>query len=197
MEAIQQGILDCRGVIVRILLVGVSWLVWFAALAGLRKSRRKKAVRVDSRARWGLTLEMAGYFAVFAQSPALWMSEVAGWRTVAGSVVALVAIALFWSAVGDLGSQWRFDAGLNQDHELVQHGAYRFVRHPIYASMFGMLVADAFWLGTLPGWPIALALFIAGTEIRVRLEDGLLQERFGTRFIDWQKSTPAYLPFVR
>ena len=61
----------------------------------------------------------------------------------------------------------------------------------------GMLLADVFLIGTLPGWPIGVLLFIVGTEVRVRVEDGLLRERFGERFQAWQKSRPAYLPFVR
>lgn len=179
-----------------ILLLG-SWIVWALALSELRKSRRPKAVTVNPKARWGLALEMAGYFIVCTHGPGLWSSELELWRAIAGSVVAAISIFLFWSAVANLGRQWRFDAGLNQDHELVQTGAYSIVRHPIYASMFGMLIADVFLVGTLPGWPVAVVLFIAGTEIRVRVEDGLLLERFGSRFTEWQKTRPAYLPFVR
>src|SRR6185312_2618491 len=155
------------------------------------------AVRVDPRARWGLILEMAGFFIVCTHGPRVWAADLEMWRAVAGTVVGLVSIALFWNAVASLGSQWRFDAGLNANHELVQIGAYRIVRHPIYASMLGMLVTDAFLIGTLPGWPVAIVLFIVGTEIRIRVEDGLLRERFGERFVVWQSSTPAYLPFVR
>jgi protein-S-isoprenylcysteine O-methyltransferase Ste14 len=44
---------------------------------------------------------------------------------------------------------------------------------------------------------ISLALFIAGTEIRVHTEDGLLASRFGDRFLEYKKRVPAYLPFVR
>jgi len=40
-------------------------------------------------------------------------------------------------------------------------------------------------------------LFIIGTEIRVRVEDGLLRARFGQRFVEWQKTKAAYVPFVR
>jgi protein-S-isoprenylcysteine O-methyltransferase Ste14 len=63
--------------------------------------------------------------------------------------------------------------------------------------MLGMLLAAVCWVGTLPGWPLAIVLFLAGTEIRVRVEDALLYERFGERFAEWQKAVPAYLPFVR
>ena len=183
--------------VTRLVLLAITWLVWFAALVELRKSRRKKAEKVDPRARWGLILETAGYLIICTHTPEEWAQGIALWRAIAGCAVALVSIVMFWNAVASLGSQWRFDAGLNPDHELVQKGAYRIVRHPIYASMFGMLLSMALLIGTMPGWPLAIVLFIVGTEIRVRVEDGLLRERFGERFLAWQKSTPAYLPYVR
>jgi protein-S-isoprenylcysteine O-methyltransferase Ste14 len=42
-----------------------------------------------------------------------------------------------------------------------------------------------------------LALFIAGTEIRVFTEDSLLASRFGERFLEYQRRVWAYVPFVR
>jgi len=42
-----------------------------------------------------------------------------------------------------------------------------------------------------------LALFISGTEIRVRCEDGLLGSRFGAEFEAYREAVPAYIPFVR
>jgi protein-S-isoprenylcysteine O-methyltransferase Ste14 len=174
-----------------------AWVVWASALVVLRKQRREKAVRVDAKGRWGIALQMVGYGLACTHPPEVWSSDLELWRAVAGIVIALLSIALFWNAVASLGRQWRFDAGLNRDHELVQAGAYRIVRHPIYASMFGMLLADICWVGTLPGWPVAVVLFVVGTEIRVRVEDGLLMERFGERFVEWRKARPAYVPFVR
>ena len=41
--------------------------------------------------------------------------------------------------------------------------------------MLLMFATAAAWIGTLPGWPIGLIFFIVGTEIRVRVEDALLQ----------------------
>jgi len=183
--------------LVRIAIMIVGWFLWLLPLLDLRKSRREKAVQVDPRARWGLVLESAGYFVATVHGPVVWSSDLEVWRAVAATGFALPSIALFRNAVVSLGRQWRFDAGLNRDHELVQTGAYRIVRHPIYASMLGMLLASICLVGTWPGWPIALVLFIAGTEIRVRVEDNLLRQRFGERFTKWQRSIPAYLPFAR
>src|SRR5947207_3171062 len=47
---------------------------------------------------------------------------------------------LSWTSARALGRQWRIDAGLNPDHQLVRSGGYGVVRHPIYTSMFCMLL---------------------------------------------------------
>jgi protein-S-isoprenylcysteine O-methyltransferase Ste14 len=44
---------------------------------------------------------------------------------------------------------------------------------------------------------VCLALFVAGTEIRVHTEDGLLASRFGERFFEYRERVRAYVPFVR
>lgn len=183
--------------VVRLALLLIAWFVWFMAFVVRGKRHHEKAVQVDPKARWGIALSGVGYFLVFKHSPQVWSADLAWWRALAGFVFALSAIVMAWAAVGTLGSQWRVDAGLNKEHELVQAGAYRIVRHPIYASMLGMFLAAACWVGTLPGWPIGLVFIVVGTEIRVRVEDALLRDRFGERFVAWQHSVPAYLPFVR
>jgi protein-S-isoprenylcysteine O-methyltransferase Ste14 len=43
----------------------------------------------------------------------------------------------------------------------------------------------------------ALIVFVAGTEIRVRAEDGLLAERFQEAFTDYRSRVSAYIPFIR
>lgn len=108
-----------------------------------------------------------------------------------------MAFYVSWNEIGHLGRQWRVDAGLNDDHKLVVSGAYRYVRHPIYASMLLLMTMSIALVGTFPGAVIGVVLFIAGTEIRVRAEDRLLGERFGETFVAWQRRVPAYLPFVR
>jgi len=181
----------------RLVFLIVAWILWILPAVMPAVRNREKAVKTDESARWGILLQGSAYFMVYSHGPHMWNSDLEAWRAIFGGVFAVMAIALFRSATANLGRQWRLEAGLNRDHTLVQTGAYRIVRHPIYASMLGMYLAGAFWAGTLPGWPLGLVLFLAGTEIRVRVEDGLLRERFGERFIAWQKSAPAYLPFIR
>jgi protein-S-isoprenylcysteine O-methyltransferase Ste14 len=108
-------------------------------------------------------------------------------------------LGTFRAALADraLGRQWRIDAGLSADHELITSGPYRFVRHPIYTSMLGVLLGTG--LLSTPWWLLlpSLLLFVIGTEIRVRIEDNLLASQFGDRFTEYQKRIPANIPFQK
>ena len=108
-----------------------------------------------------------------------------------------VGVLLAWSSIRHLGKQFRVHAGLYDDHELVRTGPYAIVRHPIYAALLAMLIST---IALLTSWPMALvslAVFVVGTEIRIRSEDGLLASRFGEEFAEYRERVPAYVPFVR
>src|SRR5260370_42300871 len=107
------------------------------------------------------------------------------------------AVVLAWMATRHLDKQWRFEAALSEDHELIRTGPYRWVRHPIYASMLGMLLATGFAWSWWPLLLLALTIFLVGTEIRVRAEDRLLGDRFGESFADYRSRGRAYIPFLR
>ena len=112
-------------------------------------------------------------------------------------MIGTLGVVTVWAAIPQLDKQWRIDAGLNADHALIRTGPYSIVRHPIYASMLAMLLAMGLMLSSWWGLVVGLALFIVGTEIRVRVEDGLLRSRFGGEFDAYASHVPAYLPFIR
>ena len=116
---------------------------------------------------------------------------------VAAMVIMPLSVWLGRQAVMHLGKQWRIQAGLYSDHELVRTGPYRLVRHPIYVALLGMLIGTGL---VVSWWPIVIlagTLFIAGMEIRIQAEDALLAERFGEAFERYRTTVAAYIPFLR
>ncbi len=173
-----------------------GWLLWTVPFLILWISRRTpSAVHVDRRARWGILLEMFAYSLVW--SGPFWRRHPSDARVAASIVFFALGAALSWTGTRALGRQWRVDAGLSADHELVRSGPYRIVRHPIYASMFAMLLGTGFLIARWPLFALSLALFVAGTEIRVRIEDALLAGHFGSKALEYQKQVAAYVPFIR
>jgi protein-S-isoprenylcysteine O-methyltransferase Ste14 len=177
--------------------LGVCWIVWSLAFVKphRRAKRQKKAVRATS--------SKVGIAFVALGCACMWSFVFpAGFHKSAASLIASMfigppSVVLAWMATRHLGKQWRFEAALIEDHELITTGPYLWLRHPIYASGLGMLLetglAKAWWPLLVSG----VAFYIIGTEIRVRAEDGLLAARFGEIHARYKAGTKAYLPFVR
>ncbi len=171
-----------------------AWLYPFAFRAPHKQNR--PSITAIGPTRIGLLLETAAIImALNIRLPS--DQPLALGRLVPVLTLGPVAVAMAWAAVTHLGKQFRVHAGLYNDHELVTTGPYGIVRHPIYSSLLAMLICSALiatpWL-----WiAITVVIFIIGTEIRVRTEDGLLRSRFGEEFERYRKKVPAYIPFVR
>jgi protein-S-isoprenylcysteine O-methyltransferase Ste14 len=63
--------------------------------------------------------------------------------------------------------------------------------------MLAILICTQSLLTPLRWAVVSLALFVAGTEIRIHAEDALLASRFGEKFQQYRKSVSVYIPFVR
>ena len=105
-----------------------------------------------------------------------------------------ISVYLTMTAVATLGKQWSIVARVAEGHRLVMEGPYRFIRHPIYTAMLGMLLATglafSFWFALPP----ALLLFAIGMGIRVRREDALLRTTFGDEFEAYARRVGAVFP---
>jgi protein-S-isoprenylcysteine O-methyltransferase Ste14 len=175
-------------------IVAAAWIVWMLPFA-LTRRKQARAQQVDRRARWGILL-VAVSFAVLWQYQ-FWRTSLPAWRLTLAIVFFIVADVLAWTSTRVLGKQWRVDAGLNAEHELVTQGPYRLVRHPIYTSVLCILWGTGLILLPLPLILLATVTAVIGTEIRIRIEDTLLASRFGERFEDYRRNVAAYIPLIR
>jgi protein-S-isoprenylcysteine O-methyltransferase Ste14 len=176
------------------LIVIVGVILWLTPFV-LAKWGNSSLVQVDRRSRWGLFFECIAV--VIMLQSRFWIPSLKPWRVAVSVLCLILANLLGWSAARSLGRNLRFDAAIGAEHHLVRHGAYRVVRHPIYTSFLCILWSIGFMAATPWLFLVATAVFLTGTEIRVRIEDRLLEDRFGESFRAYRSSTPAYLPFIR
>ena len=172
-------------------------MVWlYPFLFRAPHGQKRSHITVAGPTRIGLLFETAAIFLAFLVHRPLAL-PVSPLRFTLGLIFAAAAIELSFGAVKHLGRQFRVHAGLYHDHQLVMSGPYGVVRHPIYAGLLAMLLATIVIVTQWQWGAVSVALFIVGTEIRVRTEDKLLSSRFGNEFSEYQKRVPAYIPFVR
>ena len=111
-----------------------------------------------------------------------------------GLLSMIVGLWLFWRSHVDLGQNWSVSLELRQDHQLVSHGVYRRVRHPMYASIWLWGLAQAMMLANwFAGWAVIPA-FAAMYFVRTPREERLMCEEFGDDYREYARRTGRLFP---
>jgi protein-S-isoprenylcysteine O-methyltransferase Ste14 len=142
----------------------------------------------------GLGIGLAGFGPVRMSLPPL--SPQALFQSLAIIVLCGGAIALFAASARALGANWSIVARTRSDHQLIRSGPYSRVRHPIYLGLLLFLLSLAVALGHFAQLMVAVPIYLAGTLIRTRIEDRLLETKFGDEFRDYARTTPAIIPRI-
>jgi protein-S-isoprenylcysteine O-methyltransferase Ste14 len=183
-------------------LVAAGYLAFGAIFLFMRKRSRGKTRKADPRSIIPIILQALAFaiawmiprkpFTPFL--PVDWRAE----YIVAMLIVVLVLASLIFiaTALRTLGKQWSLQARVLEHHELIRHGPYPIVRHPIYTGMFGMLIAGGLAYGHWLGLLIASVVYGVGTIIRIRSEERLLREQFGSAYEEYAREVPAFIPLM-
>jgi protein-S-isoprenylcysteine O-methyltransferase Ste14 len=183
---------------------GVMALCWlgFGIILILGRSRSAKSDKKrDATSHLGFLLQCAGYGICFVFhrpyfSP-MASSEILGMTiSIAAIAIAIASEWLTFAAAMTLGKQWALVARVVEGHELVERGPYGLVRNPIYLAMLGMLIATGSAISYWQALLAALVVFLFGNGIRIRSEERLLREAFGSKFDDYARRVPAVFPRI-
>jgi len=182
-----------------LILVFLSWIIFGLIFLLRKKSPKAAEAKRASVAKWGIALQACGFALVGSIHRASWWPLPAS--TVGEAALAVVAVVLafassWWSlrAVQTLGKQWTYEARVIEGNELITQGPYAVVRNPIYLGMFGLMVATGLVFTTWWVLLIAVTAFLIGNQVRIRAEENLLRETFGSRFDDYARRVPAFFP---
>jgi protein-S-isoprenylcysteine O-methyltransferase Ste14 len=83
---------------------------------------------------------------------------------------------------------------LKENHELIQRGPYRLVRHPIFSGLLLMILGTAILAGQISGF-IALAICFCGFWVKLRQEEALLSKNL-IGYSEYTRHTKALVPFI-
>ncbi len=117
-------------------------------------------------------------------------------RAVAGLLLFVAALALFYATHKALGRNWSVTLAVRAEHSLVTGGVYRFVRHPMYTAFWMWAMAQALTLQNWVAGPAGIIGFGLLYLLRVGREEALMRETFGTAWDDYAARTPRVIPFL-
>jgi protein-S-isoprenylcysteine O-methyltransferase Ste14 len=118
------------------------------------------------------------------------------WISVIGLVLMLFGIGFRLLAIKQLGRFFTVKVTIREDHQLMQSGLYKYMRHPSYAgsliTFFGFGLALNNWLS------LAIVFFLTVYTMlyRIRVEEKVLMEQFGEKYITYSNKTKGLIPFI-
>jgi len=116
------------------------------------------------------------------------------WSRWAGIFIGYLNLPLLWWIERTLGLNFNTTLHVRAGHTLVTGGPYRWVRHPMYTSLFlftlAWLLASANWLVGLPG-VIGLSVIVIN---RIQAEEAVMLEQFGEQYRAYMQHTGRFLP---
>ena len=166
-------------------------------LSGTIERRREGGLALAARAAGGLGA--FGAILLHAIVP-----QVMGWAALAmpeavrwiGALLGLVAIPGTYWVFSSIGRNVSETVLTKEQHELVQHGPYRWIRHPLYTLGVLLLLAEGLMLASWLVLLFALVAFVVFRFVVVPIEERQLELRFGDGYRRYRQTTGAMLPRV-
>ncbi|HEX7654138.1 MAG TPA: isoprenylcysteine carboxylmethyltransferase family protein [Verrucomicrobiae bacterium] len=94
-----------------------------------------------------------------------------------------------------LAGNWSGSVTFKENHELIQTGPYRWVRHPIYTGLLLLVLGSAMHGAKVRSW-LGLLLFGICFGIKIRQEEALMRRHFPETYPGYAKRVKALIPFL-
>lgn len=99
-------------------------------------------------------------------------------------------------AVATLKKQFTLNVSIVEQHELVETGMYRVIRHPAYLGYLVSLLGIGLVLGNWVGLTALVVLPLAGIVYRIKVEERALLDHFGATYQAYARRTKRLLPGI-
>lgn len=115
-----------------------------------------------------------------------------------GFTLLLLGISIRWTAIRTLGTLFTGVVTIREDHLLIRHGPYRYIRHPSYTGALiahlGLGLSFTSWL-SLALSSIPFLVLVAATY-RIHVEENALRQTFGQAYVTYSEETWRLIPWV-
>lgn len=119
------------------------------------------------------------------------------WLRIVGLALSVICLPLLGWVFRSIGKNVSETVLIKADHDLVTHGPYTWVRHPLYGSALVLLISISLVFGD---WIVAgysVAGILAFRLLVIPAEEKQLLDAFGEDYESYQDRTGALLPWIR
>jgi len=114
---------------------------------------------------------------------------------VIGLILFLIGIVIRIVGKRTLGKYYSYGLRTLPNHELVKHGIYKHIRHPISLAAIIYTVGIPLFFSGMYGFFLMLGL-IPLILYRIKIEEKMLIEKFGDEYREYMEKTKKLIPFI-
>ena len=185
-----------------ILIIAFSYLYGFFELfMSMRQKQKRKQEIVksgDKASIWILTIFIGiGYLLSFGIG-ATRIGRIYHWDTffTIGAILTIVGLIIRINSILILIQHFTYTLTKIENHELIETGLYKYIRHPGY---LGQLIIFLGISTSLSNWLSILFMMIPvlfGYIYRINTEERFMTEHIGQKYIDYRKRTKRLIPLI-
>ncbi len=113
-----------------------------------------------------------------------------------GLGIALAGFVIHVTAIYTLGKFFKTVIIIQDQHQLISNGLYKYFRHPSYFAGMIILLGMGLMLNNWYGLLLILIIPFLTFIYRIKTEEKVLIQKFGQQYLDYRKKTWAILPFI-
>jgi protein-S-isoprenylcysteine O-methyltransferase Ste14 len=166
----------------------ISWLILSALLVGFTLARRHPY-------RWPRFLAFEAILSLAFLNGRVWFLDPFSPRQIMSWILLSGSLALVVSGLSLIKTRGEPAGDIEETTRLITSGIYRWIRHPLYASLF--LLAAGIYLKR-PSWTglLLVGLTLLGVIWTAWLEERHNLERFGEDYQAYMRETARFIPYI-
>lgn len=162
------------------------------------KSNREISKSGDKGSIWVLVIAISvGYWLsfIFASTK---IGKIYHWNTlfIIGSVLVAIGLIIRVTSILKLKQQFTYTVTKIENHQLIDTGLFKYIRHPGYLGQliifFGIATSLSNWVSVL----LMIIPVLVGYINRIRIEEKFMVEQLGQKYIEYQNRTKKLIPNV-
>jgi protein-S-isoprenylcysteine O-methyltransferase Ste14 len=172
---------------------------FFEIFMSVRQRSKRKIVKSGDRLSiWILLIFITiGYFLSFSIASTK-IGRIYHWNLlfIIGAVIVIGGLIIRISSILTLKQQFTYTITKIENHELIERGLYKIIRHPGY---LGQLIIFLGISTALSNWLSVLSMIVSvliGYLYRIKTEEKFMIEEMGNKYIDYQKRTKKLIPKI-
>ena len=187
---------------VGLVLFDSTYFAWFAseligaALIPRLRARAATSLRRDRGSRALILLTVGGSLIIALYFGYRGVGPLPDWVFYLGIFLMLLGVVVRQWAIAVLGRFFSLNVQVVEDHQVVEKGPYRLIRHPSYTGILITFIGISLAVQSLGALLVLIAVFTVSFGYRIRVEEKTLLSELGDNYANYMKRTKRIIPYL-